>query len=97
MNNTKKNMYRKPKGNNNVDDSTPSRNTGCGGGCSSRGGGCGGGANNSRYSYSVGNGQTSADGVATAMLAAGLTTTSSLTNLVKNDMTGKEISIPSEV
>jgi len=87
----------KPKGNNNVDDSTPSRNTGCGGGCSSRGGGCGGGANNSRYSYSVGNGQTSADGVATAMLAAGLTTTSSLTNLVKNDMTGKEISIPSDI
>ncbi len=75
--------------------STSCGSKGCGSrGCGSRGcGGCGG----SRYSYSVGNGQTSSDGIATTSLATGLTSLSTLTNLVKTDMTGKEIKIPSDI
>jgi hypothetical protein len=62
------------------------------------GGGCGGcGSPGGRYTYSVGDGRTSAMGVtSTALLSAGATT-SSLTDLVKTDMTGKTIEIPSSI
>ena len=68
---------------------------GCGSsGCG--GGGCGGGGG-SRYTYSVGNGQTSADGVATTALLSAMATKSSLTDLVKTEMTGKEFTIPDDI
>ena len=67
------------------------RRTGCGG-CGSSGT-----SGTSRYSYSVGDGGTSSDGVTTAVIASAAATTSSLTNLASTDMTGKEIEIPSDI
>jgi len=68
-------------------------------GSPTKGGSCGGcgSIGGSRYTYSVGNGKTSSDGVVSTALVSAAATTSSLTNLSTTEMAGKEIEIPSSV
>lgn len=83
-------------------NNTTSQNTSCGGcgGC----GGCGSSSSSStptsddsRYTYTVGGGQTSQDGVYTSTIVSSPETKTTLTGLKETDMTGKEIEIPTDV